>query len=456
LNVVTTVSCTAPGDCTAGGDYVPALNTPYVMYRPFVVTESGGTWGTAQEVPGVAAQPAADPATIAQVSCSAPGNCVAVGNYSGAPGDNTGKGGASAEGFTVTQTNGRWGEIQLVPHISPEPGVNILLSSVSCAPGSAQAPRLDCVAVGGGFDVGAEAVTLHYVNGAWRWPGEVPGLAAISAQPVDNDLRSVSCSSPGNCAATGYYTDKADLSEAFIVTEEHGRWGTAWPVAGAGSLARPYQGWGLSVACPADGSCTATGDYDASPDSEYRQSYVASEKAGAWKAVPLSGFTGPALNDGANDELAAVACSGPGNCAVDGSLTTTVAPTIAATDSESYVATESGGSWGPAQLLAGGADVTLVAMSCPAVGECTAGGTQTAASGKPVPIVISERNGHWGSLFPLAGGPFTGTKSAMDAGFVYAISCATPATCVAVGQASSVHVPGQGFTAAMTRTNPAG
>src|SRR5215469_14933674 len=92
MNVVTTVSCTAPGDCTAGGDYLGVQNATGEIFRPFVVTESGGTWGTAQEVPGVGEQPAADPATLAQISCSSPGNCVAVGNYSGVAGDDTGKG----------------------------------------------------------------------------------------------------------------------------------------------------------------------------------------------------------------------------------------------------------------------------------------------------------------------------------------------------------------------------
>jgi hypothetical protein len=120
------------------------------------------------------------------------------------------------------------------------------------------------------------------------------------------------------------------------------------------------------------------------------------------------------------------------------------------------VATESGGTWGPAWLVAGGANVTLTSMSCPADGECTAGGAQTPASAQPVPVLTSEHNGHWGNLLHLAGGTFTGTMPAHDPSIVYGISCATPTTCVAVGLASSVHVPGQGFTAAMTPAKPAG
>jgi hypothetical protein len=456
MNQVTTVSCTAPGDCTVGGYYLPLQNAAGGIYRPFVVTESGGRWGRAAEVPGVGAQPAADPAILTQVSCSSPGNCAAVGNYFGVPGNDMGMGGVAAVGFTVTQANGRWGDIHLVP--SP---VGETLHSVSCARVPAQVPRprgLDCVAVGnvmyGNND--DNAVTVDDVNGTWRRPREVQGLPRISGQPTDEDLLSVSCSSPGNCAATGYYTGSASTPEAFIVTEEHGRWGTAWPVAGPGPLGRPYAGWGLSVSCPADGRCTATGYIDPSDVSGVQQAYVASQRAGTWQAAPLSGSTGPVMVVGVNFSLAAVACSSPGNCAVDGSIATAVNEDETATDLESYVATESGGTWGPAQLVAGGAFVTLTSLSCPADGECTAGGSQAPASGGPVPILIGEHNGHWGTLFPLAGGPFTGTISARDPSIVDAISCPTPTTCVVAGFAISAHVPGQGFTAAMTRIKPAG
>src|SRR5579862_7599165 len=63
----------------------------------------GGSWGTAREVPGVAAiDPAAGVARAWSVSCASPGNCAAGGNS----GDHA---------FVVDETGGSWGTAQAVP-----------------------------------------------------------------------------------------------------------------------------------------------------------------------------------------------------------------------------------------------------------------------------------------------------------------------------------------------------
>jgi hypothetical protein len=82
---VESISCTAAGDCTAVG----SLNFRNVI-RPLVVSEKNGTWGTAQTVPGVSALPVdAQSAGLGTVSCSSAGNCSAGGCYqdSGCPND---------------------------------------------------------------------------------------------------------------------------------------------------------------------------------------------------------------------------------------------------------------------------------------------------------------------------------------------------------------------------------
>src|ERR1700733_9279946 len=48
---VTSVSCATAGNCSAGGDYADAS----LHLQAFVVSEAGGRWGTAIEVPGTAA-----------------------------------------------------------------------------------------------------------------------------------------------------------------------------------------------------------------------------------------------------------------------------------------------------------------------------------------------------------------------------------------------------------------
>ena len=93
------VSCTAPGDCTAVGtsDQPPgSLNE-----QPLYVTESDGTWGTPTLLAGAG--------SLSAVSCTSAGDCIAVGDTPG-PGP--------FGPFYVTEFNGTWG----TPAPMPSPG----------------------------------------------------------------------------------------------------------------------------------------------------------------------------------------------------------------------------------------------------------------------------------------------------------------------------------------------
>jgi hypothetical protein len=78
---VTSVSCTAPGNCGAGGSYMQ----DGLGQQAFVATEVNGTWRAAIAVPGSAAlnQGGSTP-DLAAVSCGAAGNCSAVSGYTDA------------------------------------------------------------------------------------------------------------------------------------------------------------------------------------------------------------------------------------------------------------------------------------------------------------------------------------------------------------------------------------
>jgi hypothetical protein len=73
------VSCPAAGDCTAVGYDKDSGATGDL---PFVMDSSAGTWGTPQELPGVAGlnSPAPIGANLLSVSCTSAGNCVAGGS----------------------------------------------------------------------------------------------------------------------------------------------------------------------------------------------------------------------------------------------------------------------------------------------------------------------------------------------------------------------------------------
>ena len=85
-SVVNSVSCTGPGDCTAGGAYQSVFEDDELTDSAYVVSEVNGKWGTGEMVPGTAALNTALGAATTAVSCSSPGNCAAVGYYAGGAG----------------------------------------------------------------------------------------------------------------------------------------------------------------------------------------------------------------------------------------------------------------------------------------------------------------------------------------------------------------------------------
>jgi hypothetical protein len=77
----TALSCAAPGNCVAGGstgsDNPPGPGNE----QAFLLEEKNGTWGTYRKVPGTAARNSGGGATVSSVSCSAVGDCDAGGSY---------------------------------------------------------------------------------------------------------------------------------------------------------------------------------------------------------------------------------------------------------------------------------------------------------------------------------------------------------------------------------------
>src|SRR5579863_3014918 len=84
-------------------------------------------------------------------------------------------------------------------------------------------------------------------------------------------------------------------------------------------------------------------------------------------------------------------------------------------------ATQSGGTWHNVVTLkgpSGGVQVDINSVACPSPGNCTAGGSYTAPSGRTQPMVITETAGHWGKAIALPG-----TTAKAGSGRVAAVSC---------------------------------
>jgi hypothetical protein len=415
---LTAISCTGPGDCTAGG--ADNSNDPthaFGLNQAWVASEASGTWGNAEAVPGTAALNTSSGAQTTAVSCSWPGNCVAVG-FADFQYNKTAGGTA---GFVISQVNGIWGTARPVPAFTSAVH-SAKMTAVSCAPATTAAARkagLNCVAAGvsqlpGGSSVG---LVLAEVNGTWRAAQPVPGLPA--ARP-GSAVTTVSCPSPGSCGIGGYYSDKSGHRQAFVASEASGTWHRAQQVPSTAILNGGGNASVTSVSCRAATTCVAAGTYR--PAKGPGQLFVVNEGAGQWKrAIQLPG-SGKYIT-GNGSAIGQVSCASTSFCEVGGTLRAKVA--------KGFLAGEINGRWGAPYVLA----PTITALSCPAPGDCAAGGQRI----NPPPatfidqasaVVIDQAAGHWGKSVPL----YTGENLIPSTDSVYAISCTAPRVCGAGGE----------------------
>jgi hypothetical protein len=128
---ITSVSCGAAGNCSAGGDYGFRPGSPAT--EAFVVSQVGGTWHKAIEVPGTAALNQGVQAQVTSVSCASAGNCSAGGYYL--------DGSSNFQAFVVSEVGGVWHKAIEVPGIAVlNKGGQAHLLSVSCtSPGHCSA-----------------------------------------------------------------------------------------------------------------------------------------------------------------------------------------------------------------------------------------------------------------------------------------------------------------------------
>jgi hypothetical protein len=291
------LSCAKPGDCTVGGYYTDSNDHDQV----FADTETNGTWGTAAELPGLAALNTGGSATIISVSCVSAGNCAAGGYYSNSSGDQ--------EAFVVTETGGTWGKAEEVPGIGTLNYQQAPLEGLSC--GSAG----NCAAVGSYIDSAGnvQAWLATEVNGAWGDAVEIPGTAALNTDGFA-DADAVSCGSAGNCSAGGWYT--GPQIQGFVVTETDGTWGDAEPAPGLAALNTSGNAQLWSMSCAKAGDCTAGGYYwnDAEGGQE---AFVVTQQNGNWgKAIEVPGTE--KLNNNGGGVAETVSCALPNQCGVAG------------------------------------------------------------------------------------------------------------------------------------------
>ena len=136
-------------------------------------------------------------------------------------------------------------------------------------------------------------------------------------------IAALSCSSAGNCAVGGSYTDHAGHVQAFVVREANGTWQAATLLPGLAALNAGGNAVVSSLSCPSAGRCAAVGFYADSSDA--LQVLQDSQAGGTWlAAADLPGLAAAdlpglaALNTDGDAQVSSLSCTSAGNCAAGG------------------------------------------------------------------------------------------------------------------------------------------
>jgi hypothetical protein len=414
---VNEVACGSAGNCAVGGFYSGPRSQ-----QGFLAVEQHGHWGKAIDVPGLVALNKTKNAEVDYVSCGSAGNCLAGGFYSNSQ--------IGERAFEIVERNGVWGTAIEIPGLAAlDTAGYSAVESESCAPAAkapaakapaakapaAKAPAAKALAgkapaakapaakgsastcaVSGYYTLRSgnqEAFLASVRNGRWTSAITVPAPPALKGDIVDG--ASVSCPTARNCTAVGDYEAGHGHGHAYAVAERNGRWSKAIQLPG---LANQGKGGGASpdeVSCGSARDCAVGGIYQAKGE-VHEHGIVAVERNGRWsKAIAVPGLA--ALNKGRRStEVLTLSCDRASNCAAGGFYFDR--PGHYAW----FVAVERNGHWGKATEVPGlaalnngqdGIDISdnTFALSCAPKGACAAGGLYVNRSGDGQAFVTQPR-----------------------------------------------------------------
>jgi hypothetical protein len=341
--------------------------------------------------PGPAGPVAKDTSTqgeLASDACASSSSCVAVG-YSGAS--------ALAE-----QWNGAdWTKLKTA---SPAGAAQSSLAGVSCTSAAA------CTAVGYYEKSSGPALTL-----AERWNGktwEVESTPDAGGSTDGDYLQSVSCSSPTECNAVGYYGSGSDTS---TLAEQWN--GAAWTVQStwnSGDSTNELTG----VSCLSPTDCNAVGYYGSGSDALTLAEQL---NDGAWDYVPTENPTSASY-------LLGVSCSTATGCMAVGTDVNGDGPY--ATLAETF----DGSGWSTVPTPdQGSAGSGLQGVSCTAADACTTVGEYQGADA--VQTLAEAWNGEAWTIQTTPNGPGATTTD------LTAVSCVTACLAAGLTQIGSVIYP---------------
>ena len=237
-------------------------------------------------------------------------------------------------------------------------------------------------------------------------------------------LDGVDCVTATSCVAVGNESGAGTANaRALVETLRHGSWS-------AKTAPRAPKGTGdflFSVSCPVVGSCVAVGYFFTSSSTGGTETaLIETLSDGSWSVTPL-----PSLgHDVVDSFLSGVSCASVVDCVAVGATQNTGAATHLP-----LIVTLDNGKWSrtsPPSL--GSQQGGLQGVSCTSPTSCTAAGWQsTAYANASASLVESLGNGGWS----VVASPSIGTQSwnsTIPTGGLNDVSCASEASCMAVGQ----------------------
>lgn len=296
------VACPSPSSCVAAGDYVDTSG----QSQGLLLTGSGARWtATRALLPANAAS--VPSASLQSVVCASTSSCIAVGIYTDTS-DRT-------EGLSLTRSGAHWKPAE-VPLPPPDPGGEpdtAFLDSVACASAAM------CVAAGTyGEYFPSAGETLGYGllltwNGtSWTaTKAPVPAAGEAGSARFPQAGQPGAACSPASCLVVGTYAnaDSPGTPLGLLLTWNGKSWKAAEAPVPAGTDLSNGQVGLFAAACPASSGCVAAGFYQTYTTSAHNYDLVVTGAGRAWKVADA--VTAPPL-------LLSVACPSQASCTASG------------------------------------------------------------------------------------------------------------------------------------------
>lgn len=370
--------------CAPGGYCVTVAGSQDVLIA------RDGVWGQPQPL-DLSALGSITSASLDVAACPSAGNCLVAGHYR-PPGPFE-----EAEPFAVTEHHGRWGQPRPLPALGDgDPNAFPVTApvAVACSAAGNCAVAVWQTTDDGGFHGG---YVIAERNGAWR-------------KPVFNALvHALAC-------ARRYCVGTFEFPHRSVMIDRGGQW-TQRAIPGLRPGAYPLQ-----ASCLSGGTCTIAGyTLNGKPD------FSVTARNGTWgkvRTIPATRSTSIGY------VTTALSCPAPGTCTIGGF-------TNGNGGGYPFTAAQHNGIWtrphripGMAALQAAGS-ATLSTLSCPAAGQCAAGGTLNPSIISDHAYLVTETGGHWATAFLVPG--ITDLEQPGGNSFLNVVTCWAAAHCIAGG-----------------------